>query len=215
MGWAEAHDIQNHGTDILLNGFAEVDLGLKGLKYKFNVGINKYTRRNYNYTVPYVFSSTSQNPDYQLGEDTSWQNEWLIENTINYDNTFGDHTVSGLVGYSSQKNSQRGFGASRRDLPEGLNTIGAGSVSTQTTSGSAWANTMISMFGRVMYSYADRYMLSASIRRDGSSKFADGHRWGTFTSASVGWNVMNERFLRECPRADERAESTCQLRYAR
>ena len=195
VGWAEAHDIQNHGTDILLNGFAEVDLGLKGLKYKFNVGINKYTRRNYNYTVPYVFSSTSQNPDYQLGEDTSWQNEWLIENTINYDNTFGDHTVSGLVGYSSQKNSQRGFGASRRDLPEGLNTIGAGSVSTQTTSGSAWANTMISMFGRVMYSYADRYMLSASIRRDGSSKFADGHRWGTFTSASVGWNVMNESFF--------------------
>ena len=45
-----------------------------------------------------------------------------------------------------------------------------------------------------MYSYADRYMLSASIRRDGSSKFADGHRWGTFPSVSAGWNVMNEDF---------------------
>lgn len=195
VGSAEANDSQNHGTDILLNGFAEVDLGLKGLKYKFNVGINKYTRRNFYYTVPYVFSSTSQNPDYRLSEDTSWQNEWLIENTINYDNTFGDHTVSGLVGYSAQRNNQRGFGAGRRDLPEGLTTIGAGSVTSQTTSGSAWANSMVSMFGRVMYSYADRYMLSASIRRDGSSKFADGHRWGTFSSASVGWNVMNESFF--------------------
>lgn len=195
VGSAEANDSQNHGTDILLNGFAEVDLGLKGLKYKFNVGINKYTRRNFYYTVPYVFSSTSQNPDYRLSEDTSWQNEWLVENTINYDNTFGDHTVSGLVGYSAQRNNQRGFGAGRRDLPEGLTTIGAGSVTSQTTSGSAWANSMMSMFGRVMYSYADRYMLSASIRRDGSSKFADGHRWGTFTSASVGWNVMNESFF--------------------
>lgn len=195
VGSAEANDSQNHGTDILLNGFAEVDLGLKGLKYKFNVGINKYTRRNFYYTVPYVFSSTSQNPDYRLSEDTSWQNEWLVENTINYDNTFGDHTVSGLVGYSAQRNNQRGFGAGRRDLPEGLTTIGAGSVTSQTTSGSAWANSMVSMFGRVMYSYADRYMLSASIRRDGSSKFADGHRWGTFTSASVGWNVMNESFF--------------------
>lgn len=56
---------------------------------------------------------------------------------------------------------------------------------------------MISMFGRVMYSYADRYMLSASIRRDGSSKFADGHRWGTFPSVSVGWNVMNEDFFEQ------------------
>lgn len=195
VGSAEANDSQNHGTDILLNGFAEVDLGLKGLKYKFNVGINKYTRRNFYYTVPYVFSSTSQNPDYRLSEDTSWQNEWLIENTINYDNTFGNHTVSGLVGYSAQRNNQRGFGAGRRDLPEGLTTIGAGSVTSQTTSGSAWANSMVSMFGRVMYSYADRYMLSASIRRDGSSKFADGHRWGTFSSASVGWNVMNESFF--------------------
>lgn len=195
VGSAEANDSQNHGTDILLNGFAEVDLGLKGLKYKFNVGINKYTRRNFYYTVPYVFSSTSQNPDYRLSEDTSWQNEWLVENTINYDNTFGDHTVSGLVGYSAQRNNQRAFGAGRRDLPEGLTTIGAGSVTSQTTSGSAWANSMVSMFGRVMYSYADRYMLSASIRRDGSSKFADGHRWGTFSSASVGWNVMNESFF--------------------
>ena len=195
VGWAEAYDIQNHGTDILLNGFAEVDLGLKGLKYKFNVGINKYTRRNYNYTVPYVFSSTSQNPDYKLSEDTGWENSWLIENTINYDNTFGDHTVSGLVGYSSQKNSQRGFGAGRTGLPEGLNTIGAGSVSTQTTSGSAWANTMICMFGRVMYSYADRYMLSASIRRDGSSKFGKNNRYGNFPSASVGWNMAEEEFM--------------------
>ena len=53
------------------------------------------------------------------------------------------------------------------------------------------------MFGRAMYSYADRYMLSASIRRDGSSKFADGHRWGTFPSVSAGWNVMNEDFFEQ------------------
>lgn len=195
VGWTEAYDYQRHGIDILLNGFAEIDLGLKGLKYKLNVGINKYTRRSYSYVVPYVFSATSQNPDYKLDESTSWENDWLVENTINYDNTFGSHVVSALVGYSAQRNNSRGFGAGRAGLPAGLNTIGAGSITTQKTSGDAWANTMISMFGRVMYSYADRYMLSASIRRDGSSKFADGYRWGTFPSASVGWNVMNEEFF--------------------
>ena len=86
----------------------------------------------------------------------TWENDWLIENTINYDNTFGNHTVSALVGYSAQRNNARGFGAGRKGFPEGFSVIDAGSVSSQNTSGSAWANTMISMFGRVMYSYADR-----------------------------------------------------------
>ena len=195
VGWTEAYDLQKHGIDILLNGYAEVDLGLKGLKYKLNVGVNKYTRRNYNYAVPYVFSSTSQNPNYSLSESTSWENDWLIENTVNYDNTFGKHMVSALAGYSAQRNESRGFGAGRLNMPEGLMTIGAGQTDGQTTSGSAWANSMVSIFGRVMYTFDDRYMLTASIRRDGSSKFADGHRWGTFPSASIGWNVMNEKFF--------------------
>lgn len=195
VGSAEANDTQKHGIDILLNGYAEVDLGLKGLKYKLNVGINKYTSRNYAYRLPYYFSSTAQRNDTELSESTSWENDWLIENTINYDNTFGKHTVSALVGYSAQRNSARGFGAGRIGFPEGLAVIDAGSVNDQNTSGNAWANTMISMFGRVMYSYADRYMLSASVRKDGSSKFAEGHRWGVFPSVSLGWNVMNEEFF--------------------
>ena len=87
-----------------------------------------------------------------MSESTDWENDWLIENTINYDNTFGNHTVSALVGYSAQRNNARGFGAGRKGFPEGFSVIDAGSVSSQNTSGSAWANTMISMFGRVMYS---------------------------------------------------------------
>lgn len=195
VGWAEANDLQKKGIDILLNGYAEIDLGIKGLYYKFNVGVNKYTRRDYNYIVPYIFSSTSSNPDYKLNEGTNWQSEWLIENTLNYNNTFGKHTVSALAGYSAQRNSARGFGAGRFGLPEGLSVIDAGKANTATNSGSAWANTLISAFGRVMYSYDDKYLLSASIRSDGSSKFADGHRWGTFPSVSLGWNIMNEKFF--------------------
>ena len=195
VGWVEAYDRQKHGIDILLNGYAVVDLFLKGLKYKFNVGINKYTRRDYNYVVPYVFSSTSKNLSTQLNEGTSWENDWLIENTINYDNTFGKNTISAFVGYSAQRNNARGFSAGRRDLPNGLNVIGAGSADSDTTGGDAWANSMASVFARLMYSYDDRYMLSASIRHDGSSKFAEGHRWGTFPSASIGWNIMNEKFF--------------------
>ncbi len=196
VGWVEAYDSQRHGVDILLNGYAEVDLFLEGLRYKLNVGINKNTSRNFNHVSPYLFSSSSQNPDYKLSESASWQNNWLVENTLHYDRDFGLHNLSLLAGYSTQRNTGRGFGAGRIGLPAGLTVINAGSVSTQTTNGSAWTNTMISMFGRAMYSYADRYLMSASIRQDGSSKFADGHRWGTFPSASVGWNIANEEFFR-------------------
>lgn len=195
VGWVEAYDRQKHGTDILLNAYAEVDLGLKGLVYKFNVGINKYTRRNYDYVVPYLFSPTSSNPDYKLNESTNWQNNWMIENTINYTNTFGKNSIAALVGYSSQKDKARGFGAGRMGMPQGLTVIDAGEANTSTNYGSAWANSLVSIFGRVMYSFDDRYLLSASMRSDGSSKFASGHRWGTFPSVSVGWNIMNEQFF--------------------
>ena len=195
VGWANTHDYNKKGTDILINAYAEVDLGLKGLKYKFNTGYNKNDRRNYNYTSPYDFGSKSSNKTTQLREGASWQDQWLIENTLHYDNVFGKHTVNALVGYSAQRTSYRTFGAGRNKLPDLIYVLNAGDPSTSTNSGEAWANSMISMFGRIMYSFDDRYMLSVSIRRDGSSKFAKGHKWGNFPSASLGWNVMNEKFF--------------------
>lgn len=195
VGYVEAYDRQKHGIDLLINAYAEVDLGLKGLKYKFNVGINKYTRRNYDYIDLYYFSSSSQNATTSLKEGTSWENGWLLENTVNYDNVFGKHTLAAVIGYSAQKNSSRGFNAGRGGMHEGLYVISAGQASTTTAGGSAWTNSLISMFGRATYSYDDRYMATASVRRDGSSKFARGHRFGVFPSASVGWNIMNESFF--------------------
>lgn len=195
VGWVEAYDNQKKGTDIMINGYAEVDLFLKGLKYKFNVGIDKKTRRGYNTAIPYEFSSNSQNTLTKLSEDTKWDNQWMIENTLNYDNTFGKHTISALLGYSSQRYDERKFGVGRNGMSEGIFVINNGDPTTQSTSGEAAANSLVSMFGRAMYSYDNRYMASVSIRRDGSSKFAKGQKWGNFPSASIGWNIMNEQFF--------------------
>ena len=193
VGASMLNDNQKHNTEILINAYAEVDLGLKGLKYKLNVGYNKNNGRDYTYNAAYNFGSGAILSG--LNEGASFGDQWLVENTLHYDNTFGKHTVSGLFGYSAQKNSSRSFGAGRKDLPEGTNVIGAGSTTEQTTSGSMQENSIVSIFGRAMYSYDSRYMLSASIRRDGSSRFADGHRYGVFPSVSAGWNIMNENFF--------------------
>jgi len=194
LGHLNVYDMERKGTDILLNAYAEVDLWLKGLKYKLNVGINKNNSREYDYTHAFDFG-TSSKAQPKLWEKALWDDQWLIENTVNYDNTFGKHTVSGLLGYSAQKYTEREIGAGRDDLPEYTYTIDAGSTTAQTTSGSANENSLVSLFARAMYSYDSRYMISASVRRDGSSRFADGHRYGVFPSVSVGWNIMNEEFF--------------------
>ena len=193
VGASELFDRQKYNTEILINAYAEVDLGLKGLKYKLNVGYNKNSGRDYTYNDAYNFGSGAVLSS--LNEGASFGDQWLIENTVHYDNTFGKHTVSGLLGYSAQKNTSRSFGAGRKDLPTGTNVIGAGATTEQTTSGSLQENAIVSLFGRAMYSYDSRYMISASLRRDGSSRFADGHRYGIFPSVSAGWNIMNESFF--------------------
>ena len=195
VGWVEAHDYQRHGVDILLNGYAEVDLGLKGLKYKLNIGAERLQRRGYSHTSPFYFGPYSEYNLNKLDENHQWDGTWMIENTLHYDNTFGKHTVSGLLGYSSQRYNYRKISAGREGLTDGIYVLDNGSSDKQTNGGSAAANTLVSLFARGMYSFDNRYMVSASVRRDGSSKFADGHRYGVFPSASIGWNIMNEQFF--------------------
>lgn len=101
VGYSMLNKNQNHGTDMMLNAYAEVDLFLKGLKYKVNVGYSRGNGRSYNSNDPYDFGSGVIKSS--LSEGGSFSNQWMIENTLHYDNTFGKHTVSGLFGYSSQK----------------------------------------------------------------------------------------------------------------
>lgn len=181
------------GMDMLVNLFAEVDLGIKGLKYKINSGFNKYNGANRSYNPAYDFGSGVIKSS--IGESASFTNQWLLENTLHYDISSDKHTLSLLAGYSAQKYQGRGFSASRNDIPFGTNSIGAASPTEQDTGGSFNENALTSRFGRVMYSYDSRYLLTASVRNDGSSRFADGHRYGTFPSIALGWNIMNEGFF--------------------
>ncbi|MDR0988225.1 MAG: TonB-dependent receptor [Prevotellaceae bacterium] len=195
VGSLEANDNQRHTIDLMLNGWAEVDLFLKGLKYKLNVGVNKSTNRDYNAVEAYYFSKQAQNDRTSQHDATGWQNQWMVENTLHYDNNFGKHSLNVLLGYSAQRTDYRGFGVKGYELPEGFHVIDLADKKALEGDGNAWQESLVSMFARAMYSYDDRYMASVSIRRDGSSKFANGHRWGNFPSFSLGWNVMNESFF--------------------
>lgn len=193
VGYLKLNDRHGYQNDILLNGYAEVDLFIKGLKYKFNLGINRTTGRNYYRNNAYNFGSGIVKSS--LSENAFFNNQWLAENTLHYDNTFGDHSISFLAGYSAQENDNRGFGLSRKDLPFGTDVISAGSPTEQTTNGSLQESSLVSAFSRLIYSFDSRYLLTASVRRDGSSRFEPGHQYGVFPSVAVGWNIMNEKFF--------------------
>lgn len=125
---------------------------------------------------------------------------WLNENTLNYQQQFGKgHSVGLMGGFTIQRSTGFFSDMVGRDFPD--NSISYLSAATRftTNTSSAGAWTMMSFLGRVNYNFKDRYMLQATIRRDGSSRFGDRNKWGTFPSVGAGWIVSDEAFLKNVP----------------
>jgi len=126
----------------------------------------------------------------------------LFETTANYQQDFGDHHVTGVIGYSYEDQVSENFSMSNRDFPTDMylyNNIGKGQGlvdGTATESSYKQSSKLIGVFARATYNYADRYLLMLSIRRDGSSKFGKDNKWGNFPGLSLGWRINNEEFMK-------------------
>ena len=184
----------NEKTQIFLNAYLQAEV-IKGLKYKLNLGLRKDHTKSRTYTGAYDLGTYGKNDAPDLSEGSADYESWVLENTLNYDKIFGKHNLSALVGYSAQKDKSYGLNGSNTDIPEFIETM-TGNVKSMTASSSINELALVSLFGRIMYSYDDRYLLSASIRRDGSSRFKKGHQFGSFPSASIGWNINREKFFK-------------------
>lgn len=127
---------------------------------------------------------------------------WQLENVLSYDKTIGEHSFSIILGTSAKQSSGSYVGGSRNHIinynrPYIDASTGQAANGDMTSSGApSVKNKLASYFGRVSYNFAERYMLQATLRRDGSSRFGSNNHWATFPSVSVGWNIMNEPFLR-------------------
>jgi TonB-linked SusC/RagA family outer membrane protein len=126
----------------------------------------------------------------------------LNENTISYRKTFLEkHDVSAVVGFTYQDFLNTSLsGSGNGFLSDVFEEYSLGSASTPNVPGSGYSKSvLLSYLGRVNYSYNNKYLLTASLRRDGSSKYSKGSKWGYFPSAAVAWRVSNEEFLKENP----------------
>ena len=136
---------------------------------------------------------------YHTNDDTRTDN---LEITSKYDFTKGKHRMNALVGYSYQYYKYERNYSSNYDFPNDFflwNNMASGTYLKEGKAGlgsEASENTLIGFFGRVSYAYDNRYNLLVSVRREGSSKFGDNNKWGTFPSASLGWTISNEEFMK-------------------
>ena len=114
--------------------------------------------------------------------------------TATYNRAFGDHAIGLLAGFEAEKNTTDFVRASGDNLPSStLHTVST--AGTPTAAGYQWGNSMVSVLSKADYNYAERYFLSASFRRDGSSKLSPDTRWGNFWSVSGAWRLNKEKFM--------------------
>ncbi|HEY9047894.1 MAG TPA: TonB-dependent receptor [Ohtaekwangia sp.] len=181
--------------------FTEVKIpGIKGLKYRLNLGLN-YRQSTYgNYTGEGVFSGIPTTVS-TASITNSLTTNWATENMLTYDRTFADkHEVNAVVLYSAQEEKSNSSQISARDIPSDAfqfynlgRADGVITVNPANQGYSQWG--LLSYMGRIMYSYDERYMLSATFRSDGSSRLAPGHKWHQYPAISAGWNISKEQFM--------------------
>ncbi|MFC2090428.1 SusC/RagA family TonB-linked outer membrane protein [Bacteroidota bacterium] len=198
VGIREMFSAYNDHTRIIGNIYANINL-LEGLEYRVNfatdadIGYSKSQQRGGQITTELIHLSG-------MAEGFSQSSMLLFENRLTYKKEIGDHNFSIMATHTEQQYNYKRSGISINGGFEGRYPFFQISSTTAppediSTYGNEGASAIRSFLGRLTYSYADKYLLTANIRADGSSKFPEHNRWGTFPSVSAGWNVSKEEFF--------------------
>ena len=169
------------------------------LSYKFNGGIDLYFYENswFRGEGNWTQNQEHRDPESQKARDNTYN--MLIEHTLNFNKDFGKHHVDAVVGTTYQHHEWEGLWASRLNFPMTGNgdyfTVLNAGQSNQQNSNSISENARISYLGRANYVYDDKYYLTATFRRDGTSRLAKENRWGNFPSFSGAWRISKEEFF--------------------
>lgn len=196
--------VRNYSNTNRLLGEVNANLEiLDNLTYRFRVGLNASTGHVEQFNPTYNMDGRS-NQRASMSETRSEGHEMLVENTMTYAPTLpGGHPMTVLAGYTEESSDQRFTSAGINEFPSNdLRVIGAGSGDMSANGGrQEWA--LRSFFGRVNTTLFDKYLLSATIRRDGSSRFGADHRYGNFPSFAAGWFINRESFMPDLPFINE------------
>lgn len=190
----------NEGSEDVLTGSANVKYTiLKGLNFNVLGSIIRGTNQWGYYETRYYPIGLGNNGTASAGSGTNTSK--LLEISTDLKKSFGEHNFQAVAGYSYQDGTNTNLNTSNSNFDTdlfGYNNIGAGyglSAGTARIGSYKEANKLIAFFGRVTYNYKSKYLLTASARYEGSSRFGVNNKWGTFPAVSIGWRVKEEGFL--------------------
>jgi TonB-linked SusC/RagA family outer membrane protein len=202
-----ANSLNGIGINNLLTNYVDVDrtfgniygelrflkLTRQDIRFRTSLSYDKTTIRDFIWQPAFFLGKFFSQDVARLNDNSRIYTNSAIENTLTYDKIVHKHVLNVLLGQSYRE----GNTLLRESHAEGFTTpyypeINNGA--TKSAKGSEFKNTLVSFFGRINYSYDDRYLLIATIRRDGSSRFSPDNKYGNFPSASAGWKISNEKF---------------------
>lgn len=169
------------------------------LEYEISAGTMLHNYRSDYYhpsTLPNLgqqFYTTPSNPTARSGSGFIYN--WVVEQTLNFNKDFGNHHLKALGGFTAQKNGTDQNSVTATNFPNDLvHTISAGQVISSEASIEEWS--LLSSLARIQYDFSGKYLASLAFRADGSSRFGRNNKWGYFPSLSLGWNMLEESFLK-------------------
>jgi len=196
--WDKYLSSVNNSQSILASTYLELEI-IEGLKVRstmnltFGNGYNEF----YMKPAPDPLNQMAQlNSTSQFNEGWNNSNQWNWVNTIAYDRSFGRHNVSAIAGMDALQSKWNYANINTVKAPPDMRSIDASEISTRVVSGYPSDFGLLSYFGRASYDYEGKYLISGTIRRDGSSNFGPENKYGTFSSASIGWRISQENFMK-------------------
>jgi TonB-linked SusC/RagA family outer membrane protein len=190
---------QSRGFSTYNSVYGEVKIPwIEGLKYRATLGLDLRQNNNGSYTAEGI-GSNNPTTESTASISNSHNFHWNIQNLVSYDHIFaGKHRVNAVALYEAEQSTYFDSGTSAKSIPSmyfQYYSLGQSLGEIIASNGSYSQSGLISYMGRVMYEYSNRYMLTATIRSDASSRLAEGHKWHTYPAVSVGWNIKNESFM--------------------
>ncbi|MCM4151062.1 TonB-dependent receptor [Arenibacter sp. N53] len=194
IGTTELEDRRNQDDYMQFNVAATLQI-IEGLSYQFQYGANIENTHFSDFIPSFNFGPQAVNENPFLTETRSRTTSWTLNNTLNYNKSFGMHDIDVLLGISREKSEFRSVGGSNNELAsDQLLALSAG-IGDESSFGFNSTNSLQSYFGRLSYDFDNKYYVQTSVRRDGSSRFGKSNKYGTFYSVSLGWAVHNEDFF--------------------
>ncbi len=194
----KSHYNDNHEIwNIIGNTYAEVDF-LKDFTARSSFGINVQNRADQYFTPSQYWEPNYYTQPNILSVSAGNGATWTWTNSLTYAHEVGKHKIKLLGGSEAIKNSGRDVGGSSKNFfATNFDYLILGNGTTNVTNySSGYSDALFSLFSRLDYSYDDKYLIGATVRRDGSSRFGSNNRYGTFPSYSLGWRINNENFMK-------------------